>query len=341
MAKFKIIQTEDPSPYKKQIIAFWDEYLTDTPHERFEWMMQGNPDGPTTWFLAVTEDTNELIGTINIMPRDVIQNNTIIRSGFLGDYIVDKNHRVFGPGLKLPKVVAQSCTNLGYNLIFAIPNSEAVKVLQRAGLKGVKELCCYVKPIKLAHYFEKYIPSLFSQLLSPLVEIGLSVYYKEFFTSSKYISDEVNQINDSFNRLWDKIKKCSTNKLGNHGLTYIKWRFLQNPLYRFKILVAREKGKEDLVGYIIFSINRNKLEIFDTLFLKEEVFIVLLKKVSLIARKDKCQGIYFTVPLKSKWPAKLKTHGFIDAKSSMKLCWLADKGISIDDWDFLQGDRNI
>ncbi len=339
MAKFKIIQTDDPSQYKEQIKNLWNEYLTNTPNERFEWMLQGNPDGATIWFLAIEEGTNKLIGTINIMPRNVIQNNTILRSGFLGDYIVDKDHRAFGPGLKLPKIVTQSFSKLGFNLIFGIPNSNAVKVLQRAGLRKIKELNCYVKPIKFEKYFVKYMPPLFARVFSFAAEICLNVYYWEFLTPSTYVFEEINQINDSFDKVWDKLKKKSTDKLGNHESEYLKWRYLQNPLTRFRILVLRKE--KNLEGYLIFSIGNNKMEIFDILTLEEKAVNALLRKVIQIAKKKDCQAIYFTVPEISKWPAKLKTYGFIDAKSSMQLCWLADKEISIDDWDFFQGDRNI
>ena len=63
MGKFTILKTEDASPYRDQILEFWDEYLAETPPGRFEWMCEGNPAGPATWFIAFEEGMERFSGT--------------------------------------------------------------------------------------------------------------------------------------------------------------------------------------------------------------------------------------------------------------------------------------
>lgn len=341
MSSYHIIQTENPEQFRDKIIAFWDEYLPGTPHKRYDWLTRGNPDGPAIWFLALLKDTNELIGTINVLPRTLIYNQLKIKSGILGDFTVHRNHRVFGPGLKLPKQVAQSFSDLGFDVILTIPNEKSKKAIQRAGLKQNILLKCYAKPIQISYYLKNYMPEIFAKVLSPIVELGLTTYFRDFWIPLSYRCDEIFKIDERFDRFWKKALKQPPKVLGNHSAAFLRWKVCNNPLSKYRFLTVKEKKYQEMSGYLVFKVENKKMEISDSVCLDKKGGGILIRSAVNIARKEKCQAIYFTVPEHGRWPSFLKSMGFMDSENNSSLHWLAGNDIDLKEWEFLQGDRNI
>ena len=73
MGKYNIIKTTDPSDFREQIINFWKDYLPDTTAYRFNWLLKGNPAGRTIWILAFLDQTDSLVGTVSLMPKEIMQ----------------------------------------------------------------------------------------------------------------------------------------------------------------------------------------------------------------------------------------------------------------------------
>ena len=101
MSKFKIFQ-DNPKKYKKEILSFWEEYLPGTSPKRLEWMNE-NPAGPVIWIFAVEEKTGKLAGTISLFPKQLFVNGKMVKAAILGDFMLHKKFRVFGPVLDLLK----------------------------------------------------------------------------------------------------------------------------------------------------------------------------------------------------------------------------------------------
>lgn len=341
MAKYKIIRTDDPSQYQEKIISFWDEYLADTPSNRFEWLMHGNPAGPAFWFLALAEKTDELIGTLSLMPKDIHWNSRTFHGVIMGDLMIHKKHRVYGPTLSLLKSATKLVFDHQLDFIYTIPNPDSSKVIERAGLESSVALHDYIKPINIGHYLVKYIPSFAAKTASLLASPFFHVFSKEIFTSAKGFFEVATIVDDSFDEFWEIFCNASKKVTGCYDLKYLRWRYCQNPLQPFQILTYRKSRKDTLSGYLIFTISNNGMVIYDILSLKEEYIYKMLKKAIQIAREKKLHAIYFTIPPKREWPRILKSFGFINAKASMQVCWLSDSKIPFDNWDFSQGDRNI
>lgn len=341
MTKFKIIQTKDPSPYKDQIVNFWDEYLSHTPAERYDWLTEGNPAGKTIWFVAVLEDIDELIGVVTLLPKVIYFNNRAFSGAIMGDLMVHKDHRVFGPTIKLCKAAVNYVQDHNMDFIYTIPNADSIQIPHRVGLKESIELNCYAKLISISYYLNKYLPDFICKITAPLIELFFRLISKETYIRLTGIFNEVSESGSFFDELDQKVRNTSDSLISDHSSAYLKWRYYQNPLNSFRILTYREGSDKGLAGYIVFSEGNDSIEIYDMFCLKNEYVDYILKKIIQIARKKKCRAIYFTVPGKSQWPKKLFSYRFIDAKSRMKVCWMAYNGISLDNWDFFQGDRNI
>jgi len=340
MSQFEIIHKE-ADLYKQQILEFWEQCLPETPPGRFEWMNRGNPAGKTMWFFAIDKKSNDLAGTISLMPKELILDGRTIRVGILGDLMVGKRYRVFGPALSLIKAAITNIKSLGLEFIYTIPNNESKKVLERIGFLDIDSLYYLVRPLRLQNYFEKYANPFFAKMITPFVELGIRVFSRELFTSTKGFFEEFSKANELFDLLWEKIKTKQIGIIGEHSSEYINWRYFQNPLYKFKALTYKEHKEGLLLGYVFYTIYDSKLEIFNITSVNKNCTIRLLKRLVCIANKENCNGIYITISKNNKWFNTLKSHLFFDTKYDMRLYFIGNQDIISNNWHFFGCDRNI
>src|SRR4030042_4579678 len=267
MDRFTVSQI-DPIQYKDQILKLWEECLPGTPHGRLEWMHMGNPAGPAIWFCAFDNKTNEIAGVISVMPKELNLNGKPIRAGILGDFMVSSKYRVFGPNLQLPRTVLSHLSDLGFNFLYTIPNPESEKIIKRVGFKNAGVMHSLVKLLKTRHYLNKYLNSFAGRLISPFTDIGLRIISRETYVSAAGMFEETSVIDETFDLLWNKIKLQQPHMIGDHSPLYITWRYLQNPLYKFRVLTYKEEFKGDLLGFIVFTIDQGKLYIFTIIALR-------------------------------------------------------------------------
>jgi hypothetical protein len=342
MERFRIIQA-DPTRYENNILAFWEEYLPGTPPRRFEWLNQGNPAGPAIWFFAFDEKNNELAGVISIMPKEIILKGQTIRGGILGDFMVSSKYRVFGPNLQLPRTVSSHLKDLSFDFFYTVPNPESEKIINRIGFKHAGVMHSLVKLLKTKPYLNKYLHSSAGPYLSPFTDIGLRIISRETYVSASGVCEEVSVIDESFDVLWKKIIMQQPLMIGNHSSSYITWRYLHNPLYNFRVLTYREELKGELLGFIVFTIDQEKLYIFDIIAVNKTCVHKLLKKIVGVGRIEKCVSINIDVFETNPLLPTLKSFGFLHARSDTAVYSYSfpEQSISFLDCCFFGGDRNI
>jgi hypothetical protein len=340
MSNFHIVQ-EDPSRYREQILQFWKEYLPGTPPSRFEWMHRGNPAGPSRWFFAFDSKTNELAGVISIMPTEIILQRQKIRAGILGDFMISKKYRVFGPNLLLPRAVRNNLAQLDLKFIYTIPNAESEKTAKREGFNIVGIVHNFVKPLSIRHYLNKYMHPLVTRLLSPLVDIGLRIFSRELYIPATGYFKEVAEIDNSFEHFWHEIQKKQTDMIGDHQPAHLTWRYLQNPLYTFRVLTYRKNPAGNLLGFIVFTIHQNKLYIYDVIALDKRYTYKLLKKMIKIGRKVNCLSIHIQILETNPLLPVIKSFRFIDAHDDVNLLFYSEQTWDFGKFNFFAGNRNL
>jgi GNAT superfamily N-acetyltransferase len=343
LAKFRIIKTTDPFPYETELVRFWEENLPGTAPGRLKWFREGNPAGPTVWFLAFDEAKDVLAGTISLMPKTLLMNGRRIRSGIIGDLMVDKRYRGFGLADLLIKDVVSNLSNLGIEFLYGVPNSLSAKVLERNAFKCMMECESFVRPINLVSYLDKYL-SLSSGSVKALA--GFDKFIKAAMTGLqgeiKGVFNEETQINDLFDQLWDMfVRKTPRMLLGERGAGYIRWRYIDDPQYDFKVLTYRSSPGEPLSGYLVYSANGNKIEIYDLISLKSDITGKLIKKIIRIAQAGDYKAIYATLNSRMPIAGVFRRHLFINNKDKIKLYCPAGMTVQTENWYFLAGDRNL
>ncbi|MDH5572203.1 MAG: hypothetical protein OEY89_10585 [Gammaproteobacteria bacterium] len=342
MTEFYIVES-NAVDYKAQILSFWENYLPGTPVERFDWM-RTNPAGEAVWFLAFEKSSNRLAGTVSIMPREIVSDTEVYRVGIMGDFMTLAEYRVFGPAMKLQKVAFDSRERLGLKFIYTVPNMASIKLVQRAGFVNTIDLIHLVKPLRLSRYVDKYFVSTVCKtslrLIIPVIEKSLKLLSKETYIRADGYFKEVKTIDESFDVLWEKAKKKSRQTIGVRNSKLLNWKFINNPVYNFRVVVYKYPSDTDIAGYIIFTLHNGIIDIFDILSLEEATIGKLLKITTDIAKNENCHAIHLRQSRNNPVLKKSGAFMFFDAKNDAVVCASQIDNELYSKWAFLEGDKN-
>jgi hypothetical protein len=338
MSKFQIIQA-DPAQFKEQIIDFWSKYLPGTLPARFEWLSDGNPAGPAVWFFAI-DDKNELAGMVSITPRNVVMNSKPMRAGILGDYIINGKYRVFGPNLLLLKSALASMIGLNLNFIYTVPNAQSELIIKRVSAHKVGCFKNFVKPLNAKHYLSKYVGSSSQGLIAPFVNAALAMISRETYTLSRSVLGECTVFDESFDTLWEGVKK-RFNMAGDHGSAFLTWKYLKNPLHRFRMLTLKERTDGSPKGFIIFNVEKSRLNIHDVMAIDKTSVSELLKGLVLMGRRENCISVNIEIFDTNPLLSALKSFGFFDAKTDFGVFYIGEEHWPDNDCYLFWGDRNL
>ncbi|MBZ0155108.1 MAG: GNAT family N-acetyltransferase [Alphaproteobacteria bacterium] len=337
---YRLVQ-KDPAPYREQIIAFWKEYLPGTPAGRFDWMSNGNPAGPALWFFAVDTRNDEIAGVISVIPREVIMGGRRVRAGILGDFMVSRRHRVFGPGLLLPKTAVAELSKRGFEMFYTIPNAESEKVIRRMGFRHRESLYSMVKPLEVGYYLEKYMNRTSARLLSPLIRNGLALLSMERYIPSRGAFGETACIGAAFDALWDKMCRKEGSLRGDRSAAYLSWRYLCDPLRRYRVLTYRKKPGGKMLGCLFFMIDAGRLHIADIMSPGIIPVYKLLRRIVDIAKQEGCLSLTIDVGRTNPLLSLVRSFGFFNAGKDIALFFLGGPEESDTEYGFVGGDRSL
>lgn len=341
MLKFEIIKKE-PLEHKEKILEFWDKYLPGTSVKRFDWL-KNNPSGPTIWIFAFDTKSNELVGTISILKHEMYKDGKVIHAGIVGDFMVSSTYRVFGPATPLQKQVIASKNELGFQILYTIPNSASRKLALRIGYTEKIKMCHMIRPLKSEFYILKNVKNrLLKNLVCSIFNNILRILPIGKFIAGDDKFESVTTVDDSFDKFWIKIKTQPSIILGNRSSDYLTWHYCHNPVSKFEFLKYEDNKTAELLGYIVYSIQNNKISIFDLIALEENQIDKLLKRLLEVAYNKSYKAIYIRLSTTNPYINKLKKFMFFDAKDDISVLVLDDEpDATYDNWIIYEYDRNI
>jgi len=343
VTRFRILKTTDPFPYKSELERLWRENLPGTAPGRLKWMTEGNPAGPATWFLAFDKARDALAGTISVMPKTLLVDGRPVLSGIIGDLMVDRRYRVFGPAVLLPKAVMNDASALGMTYLYTMPNRASVKILERCSFEPVVSYESLVRPIDLTGYLGKYLglPSGLARVLA-VVERSVEAFLNRVLGGVGGFFSESDLIDESFGPLCEEFARRNPEMLmGERRVEYLRWRYMENPQYDFKVLALRPGPGEPVSGYIIYSSSGDMMEIFDLISLEDGTTKKLIRKLIRIARERGCRAVYATMNPRMRLAGLLRRHLFFRNRDRFGLYSPAGMAFQAENWYSLAGDRNL
>ena len=315
--------------------------MPGTPPGRLDWM-ENNPAGSTIWLFAIENKTGRLAGTISLFPKHLYIDNKRIKAAILGDFMVHRDFRVFGPALDLLKA-ARAYQNKGdFDLLYTIPNPQSVAVAKRVGFRSAGRLYIMMHPQRLDFLLERHIPHYMAKILNPLGMAALKLVSRETYVNSVGLIEKIDWQDEAFTEFVAKMRKCRTGLMaGEYSLSYLDWRYRRNPEYDFKVFTFRIEAGSSILGFFVFTLDKNHLELYDIVALEDKILLMMIKKVGVICREAKCRGIYSMVYERNPLLPLLKKCCFFDTKDQIELYLYAEKMEGMGCWAFTSADRNI
>jgi hypothetical protein len=254
MSKYEILRA-DPAKDRERILGVWQRNLhAHAPEEhavRYDWFLR-NPIEPPRFWLATKGD--EVVGTAGLTPRWVNVEGTRRVATIAGDFAVDAGHRMLQPALSLQKAVLASVGD-GVDMVYALPNHNAIKVFERQGYQKVGLLTRYVKVLRTGKFLKSATGwRAAMRSLSPVIDLGLRLRSPETWhrVGKGRTLQVVPGFDARFDDLWQRASggAAAAKVLGVRTGDFLRWRYTDCPLQKYVTMTLGEGAGGRLLGYM-------------------------------------------------------------------------------------------
>lgn len=282
--------------HKNSLIDLWKKYLNKYFDARFEWLYKDNPAGQTKTVLAFKDDENKIIGCGSICPRPLYLNGQKARAGIAVDFIVDENHRTYGPALKLQRANFSEDNSSEFDIIIAFPNQAAKGPFLRVGCKALGEASLFTKVLKSENKIARYINiPVLTKSIGFILDQLLRLFDKMrvFAKPSNWHAETVDAFDERFDAFWNEVRNYKI--IAERSSDYLNWRYARCKGIQYKVFCLSEKGSKTLKGYIVYFLHNNVANIEDMFAVNmDRTWLYLLYEFSEHMRKEGVVSICFS-----------------------------------------------
>jgi len=326
--------------YREQIIQLWGECLPGTPEGRFDWLAEGNPAGPTVWFLAIDENNGSVVGTGTLMPKELIYNGKRIKGGIVGDLMVSPAARKQGIAQHIQKKIADSQDELEMRFLYVVPNEHSSKLLVKAGIDHLCLLKNYMLPVDFEYFFRKLGFKLAAKFFARFLQRLGDIFFFRASRNARCTINELEHFNEEIDNLWQSVKDVPDILTGSKSSTFLNWKYGKNPDSGFQVLQYRTSTGV-LVGYMIFSVTDSKLHIFELVSIKNKYSVGMTSELRKFAKANQLVGIYFCTTPNNPVLKVLWWRGFFPIGGDLQLLCKGEIVTENHPWVFSGSDRNL
>lgn len=236
--------------------------LRDVPHEaRFSWLYLNNPAGQAqSWFLY--DEHGSAVGIASLIRRATWMGEASATCGQVADFGIDLSFRSLGPAIRLQRCTFEPV--LKGELAFCYdcpPHDLGMAMFDRLGLKETCRMQGYVKLLRADRQLERLLGKPAGRMVSGITNPLLRMQSSRSPSSGKLdFSAYTGEFTDEFSNL-DLALRTAVSIRNRRSAEDLNWRFRENPLQKFEVLIARQHG--DLAGYLIYSVTEEDAYVFD------------------------------------------------------------------------------
>ena len=280
--------------FKNEQIQLWKNNLKNISDSRYNWFYEENPYAVPLTVLAKAEN-DSVVGSCSLYARDLIGNNSVMRIGIASDFAINEKHRVYGPALKMQRLLVEEGLKQNFDLLFAFPNNNSRALFQRVGYKKLGAINNGVKVLKSKRWISRKVSNkLISTLISLFVDWSFWVFDHVVYllNGSGYRVESGFATADDYDGLWERAKN-NYPIVGEKSAQYLKWRYVDNPSKEYNFFNVYNKQRE-LKGFVVYSIANTQVTL-EELFVESPSLKIgfLLSKFILFVRKQKADQINF------------------------------------------------
>jgi hypothetical protein len=256
------IRRADLSDDRQGLIDLFSRHLTRHSDERrFDWLYSSSPHGPAQAWLACNGD-NAIVGAAAAFPRRFYLDGREVRGLVLGDFCMEVEHRSLGPALQLQRAcVAGIQSGAPFEFFYDFPSDKMMAIYKRMQIPAEVNVIRWAKPLRVDGRLR--LAGRSRRVARGLSIVANAVLSRRGWSGRKdscEIALHEGKCTAEFTALDQALgarKGLSTVRTAE----YLNWRFLDHPVTRHRIIVARRYGR--LLGYGVISCNPTDANIVD------------------------------------------------------------------------------
>jgi hypothetical protein len=252
LVKYTVVPA-DLEKDRQIIIDLWRRNLSDINHleEKYDWHFLNSPFGPgQIWIL---EADGQPIGTTSLGMRPLKLRKTIATAGMACDLAVNQDHRFFQPAMMLQRALISSARP-GIRILYGVPNPAGAAVMKYV---GYRELCCvhrYAKVLRVSHYLNRFGKfGAVGPFFGGMADRGLAALQSFGTRSVKRVTRVLPCFDERFDELWSRLSSEHPTWTVRDG-RFLKWRYCECPIRRYKTLALLTQDESRLLGYLIYYV---------------------------------------------------------------------------------------
>lgn len=242
------------------IVALFNEvYDTSGDIDYWKWQFIENPLGEPV--IIVAEEDSKIIGQCTLLPNEMVIEGEDILVGESIDTMISENYRGQGLYEKLALKSYEVGRSKAMKIRVGFPTDQLNKRLlsEEINARFVADIPLFINLYKMDNFLVGIVKlKIVAKILSVPSMLMAKFIYKEKKIKIKetYIIEEIEEFNEEFDLLWDKIKKDSP-IMKSRSSKFLNWRIKDHPKNEYKTFGAYLN--EELVGYIILKTEKTKV----------------------------------------------------------------------------------
>ncbi len=294
----------------------WKENLSNLHGEvvdrRYRWSSLQNPAGASETVLAIDQDRGEVIGCGSTYPRTIHVAGATLSAGMPADFVVARAHRLAGVALAIQRrLIADEASRFAF--FIGCPNKGALPILQRAGYKPLTATSAWVKPLRAAYKIREYVTSEWLvRIAAALVDACLTAADALRIVSRRAGRAEfVDRPDRRFDDLWRRAQHGYA-VTGERTAAYLDWRYASCTTTKYRFFCLSRADSTDLLGYVAFSVQDNKIFVGDIFSLDmNDTAELLLLHFARAMRRARCHSMLVNYAGNPAFGERLRRIGFV------------------------------
>lgn len=267
LQKYKVQEADIQNTKDTSVELFYDNF--NRKHDfglKYDWLYVNNPSGESHIYHMTEMSDENVIGFQCISGRTFTNGTLNISAGLYTNFAVDKKHRSLGPGLFLMKEVNKQSLN-HYDILFGFPNKNSLPIFKRAGYDLSSQITRLNKPLRTSYIIKKYKSRYFPIFTGFFLDLAIRSYdYLTFLLLGNNIEFQyIERFTDEHDQLWQDVVSNNSIIMCKRDKDYLNWRFTENKDRDYKIINARSRKSDKLIGYIVCYFKENHCYIVDLL----------------------------------------------------------------------------
>ncbi len=231
---------------------------------KYQWFYENGPYGPGTILLLRHGPDRTLAGMTGLGTRRLWIDGAPCAAGLLADFRVMPEHRTLFPAMLLQRQMHAVALESN-QLLYGMPNKNALPVIKRIGQVHVADLTRYAMVLRHVEYLRASLPRVLATAAGAVADAARGFYRTPLSVwLGKWQGQWLDQPDHRLDALWQKCQR-NAGVIAQRDSAFLTWRFVAKPGARFRLFTVRRAQSDALAAYAVCEQNGLSLAIHDLL----------------------------------------------------------------------------